>query len=466
KAADMVKTGDLISLTAVPPRTDIYVGEKLPMNITLTYRMDLQPQSLGDFTQTNDDFERLDLTGQPQQSSVAINGQRFGTATWQSALSPIKTGTQPLQFSMSLVITMPGQNQSNDPMTALLMGNAPNMFAQQQSVTLQSTPLNLNVLPLPDAGRPENFTGGIGNFTISPPTLDTTDLQVGVPVTLKFTVHGQGNFDRMQAPKLDLGTNWRSYTPKDTFKASDTMNYRGDKTFEYVLMPMAESVTELPAPQFNYFDPETKMYVEPSLHAIPVKVRPAPPGQAVALPVVASAPGEPRNTELVGLHIDAGDWQDLHPSLLLTSPYFWTAQAVPAMIFAGFVIIRRRKLRLENDPAYARRLRARQQALAALERVRSTAAKGDAAGFYTVAQRALQEAATHDRLDAAEALTWQEFDAHLAKNGASSNVRQQAHEIFAAGDALRFGGFAPDQADLTAAAIRVDKLVKQLLESA
>jgi hypothetical protein len=463
-AADAVKTNDLVSLTASLPRTELYVGERLPMDLTLTYRADLQPQTSGEFTMSNDDFERVDLSGKPRESVVPIKGQRFGTATWQTALSPIKAGAQTLQFSMPLQVTLPGQ--SNDPMTALLMGNAPNLFAQQQSVNLQSPPLNLNVLPLPDAGRPENFTGGIGNFTISTPTLDTTDLQVGVPVTLKFKVTGQGNFDRMQAPKLDLGALWRSYTPKDTFQANDAINYRGEKTFEYVVMPMAETVTELPAPQFNFFDPETKTYVEPPLAPIPVKVRPAPPGQSVPLPVVANAPGATRNSDMVGLHIDAGDWQDPRPRLLLASPYFWAAQAAPALLFATFVITRRRKLRLENDPVYARRLRARQQALAALERARATAAKGDAAGFYAVAQRALQEAASHDRLDAAEALTWQEFDAHLAKKGLSSEVRQQAHDIFEAGDALRFSGFTPDQADLTAAAEKVDQLVKQLLEKA
>jgi hypothetical protein len=196
-----------------------------------------------------------------------------------------------------------------------------------------------------------------------------------------------------------------------------------------------------------------------------VRVKPAPPGQArVPLPVVATA--ATGKSELVGLHVDAGAWQGPQPRRLLASPFFWADQAIAAAILTTLVITRRRQLRLENDPVYARRRRARQQANAALARARAAATQGHAAEFYTVAQLALREAATQDRLDAAEALTWQEFDAHLAKRAASSDLRQQAHEIFEAGDALRFGGFTPDQADLTAASTRLDQLVKQLLERA
>jgi hypothetical protein len=120
-------------------------------------------------------------------------------------------------------------------------------------------------------------------------------------------------------------------------------------------------------------------------------------------------------------------------------------------------------LRIENDPVYARRLRARKQAALAVAQAKAAAAKGDAPGFYAIAQRALQEAATHDRLDAAEALTWREFDAHLATRGVDVDVRQRCREIFESGDALRFGGYTPDKDALAESASRLDGLVQQLL---
>jgi hypothetical protein len=289
---------------------------------------------------------------------------------------------------------------------------------------------------------------------------------VGVPVTLTLNISGQGNFDRLQPPVIELGSNWRLYTPKNSFQAQDATGYHGIKTFAYVLMPLSDNITELPATEFNFFNPETNAYVELPLKAIPVKVQPAAPGQTVPLPVVASAPAGPVKPQLVGPHIDAGSWQSPQPRAILKAPIFWAAQVIPAAIFAALLVTRRRKLRLENDPAYARRLQSMQQATTNVTLARAAAAQGQVAEFYTLAQHALQEAASHDRLNAAAALTWQEFDAHLAAQGANAELRQQARKIFEAGDALRFGGYAPNQAELPLAAEQLHGLVQKLLERA
>jgi hypothetical protein len=390
-----------------------------------------------------------------------VNGEQYVANTWHILVTPLKSGDQTLQLTQPLMIMVQGRN--NDPFGSGVFGPMQFGFAQQQQVNIESTPLDLNVQSLPEEGRPTHFTGGIGTFSVEEPSLSTNDLQVGSPVTLKLTVSGQGNFDRLRPPVLDLGTNWRSYTPKDSFEPKDATGYHGIKTFEYVIMPLSENISELPGPEFNFFNPETKAYVELPLKSIPVKIRPAAPGQTVPLPVVMNAPAVPTKPQLVGPHIEAGTWQSPQPRLALQSPVFWATQVIPAIALAGLVITRRRKLRLENDPVYARQLKAFQQATAHVAEARAVAAKGQVPEFYTIAQRALQEAATHDRLNAAAAMTWQEFDAHLAAKNFSTELRQQVREIFDAGDALRFGGLSPDQADLTQATERLDKLVKKLL---
>jgi hypothetical protein len=453
---------DSCVLTANVTRTDIYVGEKFPIDITLSWRPEMQPQPSGDLTQDNDAFERVSLEGKPQQGSDGHED----FARWSKAITALEAGPQKLSFSFPLVVMVPSKNSPvNDPRIAQFFSNMPSAFSEQEPFTAQSAPLELNVLPLPAEGRPGNFTGGIGVFTAAQPTLSSTDLQVGAPVTLKLTVSGNGNFDRLQAPALDLGTLWRTYPTKDTFKAKDDTGFSGVKTFEYVLMPMSDKITQLPAPEFNFFNPETKSYVEFPLQPIAVTVKAAEPGQALPpLPTVAAAPATEQKPQLVGLHFDPGSWQAPDPLAFLSSPYFYAAQAAPAILFGALVITRRRRLRLENDPAYARRLRAQQHARTALAQARTAAKSGYAAEFYAVAQRALQEAASQDRADAAAALTWQEFDAHLAARGTPADIRQQTREIFDAGDALRFGGFAPDQASLAVAAARLDKLVQELLQ--
>ena len=461
KVTEHPATPDAMSLTTSVPRKDVYVGERVPLDVTVAWRPDLHPQFGGDLSQDSDNFERIHLVGNAESSNPVVDGQRYDANTWHIYLTPLKSGEQSLQITQPLVVMVQGQN--NDPFGAGAFGAMQMSFAHQEQVNVQSTALDLNVMSLPEEGRPANFTGGIGTFSVDEPSLSSTDLQVGVPVTLKLSVSGQGNFDRLRPPTLDLGQNWRSYTPKDSFQAQDTTGYHGIKTFEYVLMPLSENVTELPGPEFNFFNPETKAYVELPLKPIPVKIRAAAPGQTVPLPAVLNSPVVSTKPQLVGPHIDSGSWQGPQPRLALKAPVFWAVQLIPAAVLAALVLMRRQKLRLENDPAYARRLLAFQQATADVALARVAAAKGQAEDFYTIAQRALQEAATHDRLNAAAALTWQEFDAHLAAKNVSPELRQQAREIFDAGDALRFGGFAPNQTDLAQAAERLHSLVQKLL---
>jgi hypothetical protein len=462
--------GQPLSLSAKVASTEIYVGEKFPLDIVLTGRDDIRLMGASGPTQTGDAFEQVQPAAfreEPEHTTTQLGDHAYDIYTWRTAITALKSGPQTLRFSMPVTVMSMDDNFS--PGDAFARMRAQMGFGQEQQLTEESTPLNFDVQPLPAEGRPANFTGGIGLFSVDEPTLSTTDLQAGVPVTLSLNITGEGNFDRLQAPVLDLGPLWRAYKPKETFQPSDSAGYHGVKTFEYVLMPMSEKVTELPPPQFNFFNPETKSYVDLTPKPLSVTVKPAPPGQAPPpLPAVANNALAARTSTLVGPRTEPGSW--VSPAPLFTSPYFLGAQAVPAFFLAAFVITRRRRLRLETDPAYARQLRARRDAQAAVEKARRAAAAGHAAEFFSIAQRALQVAASYSTAwrneNSAEALTWEEFDTHLTARGATAEIHAEARLIFEAGDALRFGGFTPDQASLEQAATRLDQLVRQLLHQA
>ncbi len=458
-----------LDLSAKVVRTTVYVGEKLPLDIVLTLRPDLRPTGIRGFNQIGDSFAQAKMEGDPAQDSTTIDGHTYRTLSWRTAITPLKAGPQKLNFEMSLVVSVPDRDP-NDLLSRMMGGNplAGIAFGREEEVKLKSTPLDFDVQALPEEGRPTNFTGGIGTFNADEPVLQAPSLQVGVPVTLKLTVSGKGNFDRFEAPVIDLGPQWRSYKPRETFKASDPSGYSGVKTFEYVLMPLSDKITELPAPQLNYFNPETKSYVELPLKPMPLSIQPAPPGQAPPpLPAVNGGTKMAATPGLVGPLLEPGSWIALPARPLFFSPWFWVAQAAPALLLASLVLTRRHQLRLETDPTYARRRRARRATRQDFERARAAANAGRAGEFYALAQRTLQEAASYSPQwvndEAAEAMTWTEFDEHLARRGLPEATRAQAREIFEAGDALRFGGFSPNQATLAAAVAHLERLVQHLL---
>ena len=469
-ATTVTNTGQPITLTAKVARTQVFVGEKIPLDLVIAARDDALLTSVNGFNQIGDAFEQVqsNLHDEPAKDTVQQDGHSFDIYTWHTATTPITAGPQTVRFTMPVSVRVNDGNAGDDVMSQMLSRFG--MGGQEKQLTLESPPLNFDVQPLPADGRPANFTDGIGLFSVEDPTLSSTDLQVGVPVTLTLTVSGAGNFDRLKAPALDTGALWRSYTPKQTFQASDSTGIHGTKTFEYVLMPLSENITEVPAPQFNFFNPETKTYVDLTPKPIPVTVKPAPPGQNVPLPAVTNTVAAVAAPTLVGPRTEPGSW--VNPSLkpVFFSPYFLGAQALPAVILATLVITRRRQLRLETDPAYARKIRSRRAALAALDQARAAASAGHAAEFYAGAQRALQQAASASsewrQENSAQALTWAEFDAHLSARGLPAETHAAVREIFEAGDALRFGGFTPSQETLAQAAVRLDGLVRELLRHA
>ncbi len=141
---------------------------------------------------------------------------------------------------------------------------------QEKAVKVASPPHTFTVMPLPKEGKPENFTGAIGNFALSV-SANPVELALGDPITLRMTVSGQGNFDRVQAPTLSLEKGWKTYTPSsELFK--DTHPGKGKKVFEQALVLKDPALHAIPSILFSYFDPDTAEYKTLSADPIPLSI--------------------------------------------------------------------------------------------------------------------------------------------------------------------------------------------------
>ena len=81
-------------------------------------------------------------------------------------------------------------------------------FGQARSgrpTSLTSEALSFQVLPVPPEGRPADFGGLVGSFTLES-TIEPRQLKAGESVTLTATVRGRGNVKRipeLKIPPLD-----------------------------------------------------------------------------------------------------------------------------------------------------------------------------------------------------------------------------------------------------------------------
>lgn len=127
-----------------------------------------------------------------------------------------------------------------------------------RSAILTSEPVMLEVLPLPEAGRPESFRGHVGTLQVTS-MVDRTSMAVGDTLTLEVDV--EGYMRGLPEPELDFSEIFEVSNPRIRHAIrGDSDGLSGMRTYIYRLVAVAEGTREVPAVEMSYFDPETGEY--------------------------------------------------------------------------------------------------------------------------------------------------------------------------------------------------------------
>ena len=195
-------------------------------------------------------------------------------------LTAVRTGALTLgPFTASAVSCCPSQNQGGDPFFRQFFNQG-----EQKQVTLATEPVNVESLPLPEENKPANFTGAVGNFTMTA-TAGPTNVTVGDPITVRVQISGRGALDSVTLPVQDAWQNFKTYPPTTKVETSDQFGFQGTKTFEQIISPLNTDVHEMPALTFSFFNPEDGQYHTLTQAAVPLTVKAA---GATPLPQIAA----------------------------------------------------------------------------------------------------------------------------------------------------------------------------------
>lgn len=141
-------------------------------------------------------------------------------------------------------------------------------LSSKKTVKFETKKLNLKVLPLPENGKPENFSGAVGKYEISS-TVNKKVLKVNEPLILTINIKGNGNINSVSEPKIDLPEDMKKYAT--TIKIN-TSNFINSKRFNCVIIPLLEGFKTIPSVSFSYFDPDLKEYINISTNKINIEV--------------------------------------------------------------------------------------------------------------------------------------------------------------------------------------------------
>ncbi len=291
---DEIAFGDFVL-----PRKTAYVGEVVPVEIRFFFNAEYPVRLQDKPNFSGDGFTVMNFT-KPIQREQEIDGQRYNVVTFQTAITPAKAGMleiSPAEIQSQIQLPFSRRQRSDDPFGGLFGS----MGGDLREVFVKTKPLALEVKALPKDGRPGDFAGAIGQFSIEG-SASPKKAAAGDPISLNVIIAGRGNFDAMGAPVLIESDGWRTYPPGEKFtpSASDPIGFNGRKAYEYMILAREDrSVT--PVAEFSYFDPSIEKYVTLKTPPIAVEARggaaPAPSVPAVAaVPTSTPAAAAPEPT--------------------------------------------------------------------------------------------------------------------------------------------------------------------------
>ncbi len=443
----------------------LYVGQTQMITMKLYLAEELDLHRLINFKRDANGFIIEGPPEEPLKTGEIFNGRRYQVFNWPMKITPIRTGKQELNAYFELSIIVPTQrNTRNDPFGRSIFDN---FFGKTERVNVYTEPTQIEVLPLPQIGQPESFSGAVGQFNMEV-SADAKSTRVGEPIMLSIKLSGAGNFDRIQAPELPEAAGWRSYPPESTFETDDSNALKGKKRFDYIFVPEKAGKLELPGVDFSFLDPNTDDYVELTSPPIAIEVSPsnlpvvAPPKPAnpdVGNPTESSIDlTQPLDAEALMLTLDyrPTKGRNLPTGSIFTPLVYWLNGSFLAALS---ILIGVRYIQKKNrqDETY-QFIRTAKQALKAIPK---KAHGHDATTFYSHATKAVRLAASIRTKQDLQSADLKELKAELQQLNVSESILEDIQNLFQTADTVRFSGQSQDF-DPSTANKQLNSLLKAL----
>lgn len=207
-------------------------------------------------------------------------------------------------------------------------------------VNAKSRPTSVEVVGLPEEGKPASFTGAVGNYNFKVEA-SRTELKANDAFNLKMTVSGKGNLKLVDAPKPLLPEGFETYDPK----ISENGN---SKTFDYLVIPRSEGNYVLKDLDFSYYNLETKKYVTVSPEPINIKVLPPDPNSTGAQ--VYTQLNQVKTSDNDIRYIKKGNFELTKTETeFFNSPTHFALLAFPVLALLGGLVVRRNHIKNNSN---------------------------------------------------------------------------------------------------------------------
>jgi hypothetical protein len=243
-----------IHLVAEISKSRPYVGEGIYVEYRLyvSENVSVYDTSVTEAPQYNGFWnQEIKINGFPVKMGK-YNGEDYRYIVLQKALLiPTKTGKLTIDpMKMDIVIGVPTGRA--DFFGNVITKNIRKEFSSPKKI--------INPKNLPLEGKPENFTGAVGQFNFNV-SLSKEVLKANESSQIKIAVSGKGNLKLFELPEITTPVELEKYQPERKEKVRiATDGLRGSVTDVYTVVPQYKGKYKIPSTGFSYFNPQTKKY--------------------------------------------------------------------------------------------------------------------------------------------------------------------------------------------------------------
>ena len=435
-----ISNSDLF-ITATASKTSVYEQEA----ILLTYKIYTVVDLRG-----FDNVKLPDFKGFHSQEVELPNDRRWGlehykgrnyhsTIYRQFVLFPQQSGKLTIDAAR-FDASVEKMDAIDDPFEAFFNGGA---GAIQIKKTLMTPKLTIDVKPLP-AGKPADFSGGVGEFNISS-SINSTKVKTNDAITIKVVISGTGNLKLVSEPEVKFPEDFEVYDPKVDSKFRLTnAGLSGNKVIEYLAIPRNAGTYKIPSIKFSYFDIKSRSYKTLTTEEYTVQVE---KGAGNATQTIANFTNK---EDLKVLNEDIRFIKQNDVKLSPKGEYFfgsmtyWLFYIVPGLLFVGCFVAYRKQIAANANVAKVRTKKANKVAVKRMKLAGKLLASNQKDAFYDEVLKALWGYISDKLSIPVSKLSKDNIEEELRKYGVAEELIQ---EFLNALNSCEFARFAPGDAN-------------------
>jgi len=342
-----VSINDALHLVAEVSKSNPYLNEPITVvyklyfsyNIGITNWRELTKPKYNDFWSQNIDIKQLVAV------DGSYNGEKFRYIVLRkTVLYPLKSGNLEIEpLSLDIDVELP-TNKRNIFGQVIITSDHKRVSAGSKIIAVKA---------LPENGKPDNFTGAVGQFTFSAIPSKTT-LKSGESLDFTVKVSGNGNLKLFTLPTPIVPSALEMYEPVAQENVTTPLSgMQGSIVNKYTIIPQFKGSFTIKALSFSYFDYKTASYKTINAAETILNVLDGPTYTGLSSTtnnVSSSKKTIAKTNQFKYIHLKT-KLTPMYQEEFIGSGLFYTLFALPFIIIPIIVIAKKKKEALDGDVA-------------------------------------------------------------------------------------------------------------------